>query len=220
MPPRACLSLSPVATSPLRLICQRLVSDALATDAVSDARSLRDFQAIVGSLLYCATHTRPDIAYAVGLLCRAMSRPTPQLHAAALRILYYLHMHRTVGLRYEPSAACLRGFTDSDWAVKHSTSGFVFEYCSAAISWSSRKQPTIALSSCEAEIMAASEGAKEAIYLRNFLSELGEAVSQPTPMAVDNKGAQDLSYNPEHHARTEHIERRHYFPTALNSAYT
>ena len=87
----------------------------------------------------------------------------------------------------------------------------VFDYCSAAISWSSKKQPTIALSSCEAEIMAASEGAKEAIYLRNFLSELGENTDAPTAMATDNRAAQDLSYNPEHHARTKHIERRHYF---------
>ena len=58
--------------------------------------------------------------------------------------------------------------------------------------------------------MAASEGAKEAIYLQNFLTELGDMSSNasPTPMSVDNRAAQDLSYNPEHRARTEHIARR------------
>ena len=123
--------------------------------------------------------------------------------------LISLRFSKTRGLHYEASPSALKGFTDSDWAVRHSTSGMVCDYCSAAISWSSKKQPTIALSSCEAEIMAASEGAKEAIYLRNFLSELGENTDAPTALATDNRAAQDLSYNPEHHARTKHIERRH-----------
>ena len=140
-----------------------------------------------------------------------MSCPTPALYSAALRVLYYLYLHRDIGLRYESSAVPLHGYSDSDWAVRHSTSGFVFNYCSAAISWGSKKQPTIAISSCEAELMAASEAAKEAIYLRGFLDELGVGSSAPTQLSVDNRAAQDLSYNPEHHARTKHIARRHYF---------
>ena len=111
----------------------------------------------------------------------------------------------------EASAAPLHGYSDSDWAVRHSTSGYVFNYCSACISWGSKKQPTIALSSCEAEIVAASEAAKEAIYLRNFLEELGVGSDDPINLSVDNRSAQDLCYNPEHHSRTKHIERRHYF---------
>ena len=63
----------------------------------------------------------------------------------------------------------------------------------------------------EAELMAASEAAKEAIYLRSFLSELGQHDDSPTRLAVDNQAAQDLAYNPEHHQRTKHIERRHFF---------
>ena len=59
--------------------------------------------------------------------------------------------------------------------------------------------------------MAGSEAAKEAIYLSSFLNELGVASSQPPPLHMDNKSAIDLAYNPEHHARTKHIERRHYF---------
>ena len=59
--------------------------------------------------------------------------------------------------------------------------------------------------------MAASEATKEAIYLRSFLEELGVGAASPTPLSVDNRAAQDLSYNPEHHARTKHIARRHYF---------
>eukprot|EP00965_Chrysotila_dentata_P184180 6081013-Pleurochrysis_carterae.AAC.1 len=88
------------------------------------------------------------------------------LHAAK-RVLYYLSRHRSVGLRYARADKLpLVGFSDSDWATRHSTSGHVFIYERAAITWSSKKQPTIALSSCEAEIVAASEAAKEATYLR------------------------------------------------------
>ena len=105
----------------------------------------------------------------------------------------------------------LEGFSDSDWAVKHSTSGHTFSLGSATISWASKKQPSVALSSCEAEIMASSEAAKEAIYLSAFLRELGFDMSEPPPLKMDNKSAIDLANNPEHHARTKHIDRRHYF---------
>ena len=93
------------------------------------------------------------------------------------------------------------------------TSVPLFTMAKAAISWGSKKQPSIALSSCEAEIMAASEAAKEAVYLDRFNTELGlKANSDPTiRLSLDNKAAIDSSYNPENHARTKHIDRRHYF---------
>ena len=166
----------------------------------------------MGSLNYCATHTRPDIALAVGLLCRALSRPTPALYEAALRVVYYLHRHRHLGLRYEASSSPqIVGYSDSDWATRHSTSGFIFQYCRAAVSWGTKKQATIALSSCEAEIVAASEAAKEAVYLKAFLSELGLGQKSPVSLAVDNQSAINVAYNPEHHSRVKHIERRHFF---------
>ena len=169
------------------------------------------YQSICGALLYASTNTRPDIAFATGFLCRAMSRPTPELFDDALRVLGYLYRSREIGLRYDPSTLPLSGMSDSDWAVKHSTSGFVFSFGSACISWASKKQPSVALSSCEAEIMAGSEAAKEAIYLSNFLSELGFGPTSPVELALDNRAAIDLSYNPEHHPKTKHIARRHFF---------
>ena len=141
-----------------------------------------------------------------------MSKPTPELFNDALRVLAYLYRHRHIGLCYEASSEPLSGMTDSDWAVRHSTSGYVFTLARAAISWSSKRQPTIALSSCEAEIMAASEAAKEAIYLDRLCSELGFKESdEPIHLSCDNKAAVDSAYNPENHARTTHIDRRHYF---------
>eukprot|EP00965_Chrysotila_dentata_P230366 6197734-Pleurochrysis_carterae.AAC.1 len=96
-----------------------------------------------------------------------MSCPTDDTLHAAKRVLHYLSRHRSVGLRYARTDKLpLVGFSDSDWATQYSTSGHVFIYGQAAITWSSKKQPTVALSSCEAEIVAASEAAKEATYLR------------------------------------------------------
>eukprot|EP00965_Chrysotila_dentata_P046691 1550563-Pleurochrysis_carterae.AAC.1 len=144
-----------------------------------------------------------------------MSCPTIQLMDAALRVLYYLGRHADVGLRYRhsPPAASDRlvGFSDSDWATRHSTTGYVFIYNGAAISWASKKQASVSLiSSCEAEIVAASEATKEAVYLSSLFSELlGAEQSTPTPLHVDNKAAIDLAYNPEHHSQTKHIDRRH-----------
>ena len=189
-----------------------LVHLALLDDATPDPQLLRRYQSICGALLYASTNTRPDIAFATGMLCRAMGRPTPDLYQAALRVLGYLYRNRHIALRYETTGdSSLEGYSDSDWAVKHSTSGFTFHLGSASISWSSKKQTTVALSSCEAEIMAGSEAAKEAIYLSTFLRELGMDLSQPPPLKLDNKSAIDLAYNPEHHSKTKHIERRHYF---------
>eukprot|EP00966_Prymnesium_polylepis_P010634 245070-Prymnesium_polylepis.1 len=76
--------------------------------------------------MYCATQTRPDVAYSVGMLARAMGKPTPEFYQQALRVLYYLEHHTHVGLRYQPESAPLSGMSDSDWAVTHSTSGMCF----------------------------------------------------------------------------------------------
>eukprot|EP00965_Chrysotila_dentata_P066588 2205404-Pleurochrysis_carterae.AAC.1 len=136
-----------------------------------------------------------------------MSCPTPELLEAARRVLMYLSHHRTVGLRFERSKASLVGFSDSDWATRHSTAGYVFMYNQAAISWSSKKQPSVALSSCKEEVIAASEATKEAIYLRSLFADLGLAATEPTALSMDNKSAIDLAYNPEHHQRSKHIDR-------------
>eukprot|EP00965_Chrysotila_dentata_P050063 1658599-Pleurochrysis_carterae.AAC.2 len=175
----------------------RLVDSAVASkdSSIPPPELLKTYQSLVGALLHCFTQTRPDVAYAVGLLCRAMSCLTPSLLDAAYRVLAYLRHHQHVGLRYELCSHNVRGHSDSDWAVRHSTTG-----------WAS-----VALSSCEAEIVAASEAAKKAVYLRALFSELGLPQSEPTPLSMDNKSAIDLAYTPEHHQRTKHIDRRHFF---------
>ena len=139
--------------------------------------------------------------------CAALWHDLPRLYSTP---------DRQIGLFYESDKSTLSGMSDADWAVKHSTSGFVFMMSKAAISWGSKKQQSVALSSCEAEIVAASEAAKEAIYLDRLYEELGfKENTDPIKLYLDNKAAIDSSYNPENHARTKHIDRRHYFVREL-----
>ena len=191
------------------------VSDCLADADERTPESIREFQSIVGALLYCATNTRPDIAYAVGMLCRCMSKPSPRLMREARLVLLYLERTKSYGLTYKADQEELFGMSDSDWAVKHSTTGWGFMYNMALISWNSSKQTSVALSSCEAEIMAASEAAKEAKFLLQYLTELKLIGPNPIELYVDNQAARDLAYNPEHHKRTKHIDRRHFFVREL-----
>ena len=80
------------------------VCDALLQEVTSvDPALLKRYQSLVGALLYCSTQTRPDVAFAVGYLCRAMGKPTEALYTDALHVLYYLHHHKEVGLRYSMS---------------------------------------------------------------------------------------------------------------------
>ena len=191
------------------------VADALVNTDAPDPAILRSYQSLVGALLYCATNTRPDICYAVGMLCRAMSRPTPELLVAAERVLGYLIRTKHIGLRFEASERPLHGYSDSDWATQHSTSGWVFMLNQAAVAWGSKKQKSVALSSCEAEIVAASEAAKEAVHLSELTRELGLGTDVAPDMFIDNKSAIDVAYNPQHHGRMKHVERRHFFVREL-----
>ena len=197
---------------------ERNVTDALSQDdAIVDSELRRKYQSLVGALLYCTTNTRPDIAFAVGMLCRAMSKPTHVLYSDAVLVLQYLQRTEEIGLRFAASESPVHGYSDSDWATKHSTSGWVFMLNHAAISWGSKKQKSVALSSCEAEIVAASEAAKEAVHLSALCSELGLGLPDNTPMNLfmDNKSAIDVAYNPQHHGRMKHVDRRHFYVREL-----
>ncbi|XP_074299655.1 secreted RxLR effector protein 161-like [Silene latifolia] len=129
----------------------------------------RMYRSLVGGLNYL-THTRPDIAFPVSVVSRYMHNPTRQHFGAAKRILRYVAGTVNFGIWYTkvPNFK-LVGFTDSDWAGciddRKSTSGNIFSLGSGAITWSSKKQETIALSSSEAEYIAATTAARQALWL-------------------------------------------------------
>ena len=173
---------------------------------------VRPYQMRVGALMYACTGTRPDLAYAVHQHCRVLSRPTPELMAELDYVFSYLFENQETGIRFTPDDGVLRGTADASWEVRASTSGWVVYWHGAPLCWGSRKQKSVALSSCESEIVALSEAAKEVIYLRKFVRGLVPSLpSGPTELSTDNKGARDLSYNPEHHDKSKHIARRHFF---------
>ena len=176
-----------------------------------DSEKLR-YQSAVGSLMYLMLGTRPDIAFAVSQVSRFLSNPTEKHWAAVQRIFRYLKTRPNLGLIYRNEE--LLGYTDANWARdndRKSTGGYLYKLGGAAISWSSKRQNTIALSSCEAEYMAATEAAKEALWIRRLLNEFGYEGPKQVTIQADNKSAIALAENPMHHGRTKHIEIRHHF---------
>ena len=193
-----------------------IVGDASHAKTLSPGRCLHPelleaYQKRLGCLMYLTNSVRPDLAYVIGMHCRNMSNPTPELLRELDYVFCYLARHDEVGLTFSATPTEMHGFTDASLDVGKSTSGYLVMWQGAAVSWGSSKQKSTALSSCEAEIYALSEGAKDVVYFRKLLSGLGENMESPTSCATDNKGAADLAHNPEHHRRSKHIERRHFY---------
>ena len=173
---------------------------------------VKPYQQRVGSLMYCCTACRVDVAYPVHLLCRCMTRPTPALMREVDHVFVYLSRHRNVGLTFDSKTSTLHGFSDASWETHRSTSGWLSIWQSAPLAWGSNRQPCTALSSCEAEIIALSEAAKDMVYFRKFLRGIDPSyVLGTSDLSTDNQAARDLSYNPEMHNRTKHVDRRHFY---------
>ena len=186
--------------------CVKLVAE----DGISQPADPRLYQQIVGSLQYAAGGTRPDIAFAVSSVAKFCNKPTELHLTAAKRVLRYLKQTKDLSLTYvKNTPEAIIGYSDADWAGdvkdRRSTSGNVFLLGGAAITWSRRKQSSVALSAVEAEYMALSVATQEAIWLRQLQEELGMEESGPTLIYEDNQGAISMAKNPVFHKRTKHI---------------
>lgn len=173
------------------------------------------YKSIVGNLMYL-TATRPDIMFAVSLISRFMERPEEAHWQAAKRILRYVKGTKRLGILYITSACSdLVGYTDSDWAGsvddRKNTSGYVFHMGSGAISWASKKQPIVALSTAEAEYVAATVATCQAIRMRRMLRSLGQEQAKTTVIFCDNSSAIALSKNSVFHKRMKHIDTRFHY---------
>ena len=179
------------------------------------------YQSIVGSLLYADIATRPDIAQAVGVVSKFNSRPTQAHLTAAKRILRYLKGTANLAIKYEKSdSGELIGYSDADWAGdpedRHSTTGNLFLMTGGPVSWISKKQAIVALSTSEAEYVAVSTATQEAVWLRRLLADLQAPLEGPTVIMEDNQSTIAIAKNPIMHARTKHIDiRYHYIREAL-----
>ena len=176
------------------------------------------YASAVGSLMYAMVCTRPDIAYAVGAVSRYMSNPGKEHWEAVKWLLRYLKGTASASLCYGNGKVILEGFVDADLSGEEdsskSTSGFVYTIDGTAVSWMSKLQKCVSLSSTEAEYVAISEAGKEMIWMTDFLEELGKK-QRDKILFSDSQGAIQLVKNPVFHFRTKHIRRRYHFTRSL-----
>ena len=173
------------------------------------------YGALIGSLLYLAVCTRPDIAHAVGVLARYMSAPLKEHWEAGKGVLRYLRGTANYGLKFS-KASTLRGYCDADYAgdidTRRSTAGFIFILNDGAIAWGSKLQPTVAASTTEAEYMAAGVAVKEGLWIRKLLADLDIGMpGEPINIYCDNQGAIKLLKHPIASMRSKHIDVIHHF---------
>ena len=174
------------------------------------------YASAVGSLMYAMLCTRPDICYAVGVVSRYQSNPGQEHWIAVKHVLKYLRRTRDYMLVYSGGDLNLLGYTDSDFQSdkdsRKSTSGSVFTLGGGAVVWRSIKQSSIADSTMEAEYIAACEAAKEAVWLKKFLTDLEvvPGMDKPITLFCDNSGAVTNSKEPCSHKRGKHIERKYH----------
>jgi hypothetical protein len=178
------------------------------------------YRQAIGMLMYLATGTRPDLAFAVGQLSRFVAKPSAKHVGAVKRVLRYLAGTMDFGITYNrakemPEKIILDGYCDSDWAndpsSRKSTTGLVFALAGGAVSWMSRRQTIVALSTAEAEYVAACEAAMEAKAESNILQEILRSQAVELRIGIDNQAAHVLATNPTNSRRTRHIELRWHY---------
>ena len=176
------------------------------------------YQSAVGKLLYLSTRTRPDIAFAVSTVAKFTAKPTEQHWTAVKRILRYIAGTINFGLQFTRGGSIdCTGFSDADWAGdindRKSTSGYLFKVGGGPVSWKSRKQTCVALSTAEAEYMSLTLAAQEAMWLNRLLAELQsqKEPSKPAILYEDNQSAICMTKNPQFHGRCKHIDIKYHF---------
>ena len=173
----------------------------------------------VGSLMYLAIATRPDIAYTVGVLARFNSNPGPAHWNAVKHLFKYLKGTLDYKLTYGPgsssSSELFTTYSDADHggykSTGRSTGAWVVKIGTGTVSWSSKLQSIVTLSTTEAEYIAAVSAGQEILWLRNLFSEMGYMVEGGSTLYIDNRSAISVAKNPEHHGRLKHLDLRFYW---------
>lgn len=173
------------------------------------------YQQAVGSLMYLIQGTRPDLAYSVNNVCRYNTCYAKEHWIAVKRIMRYLRGTIDMKLAFKRNANHdIMAYTDADWGAdvndRKSVTGFVFIRSGAAISWCSKKQPTVALSTAEAEYMALSACTQEAMWLKQLNDEIFDT-NKSINIFSDNQSAICIAENNGYSSRSKHIDLRHHF---------
>lgn len=186
--------------------------ETLAQDAVLDV----PYAEAIGALQYLATGTRPDLSYTLSVLSKYTKAPRPAHWQAVKRVFRYIRGTVDQGLLYKavsnPRIIC---YSDADHGGDHenrrSTTGLVSFINTGPISYKAQQQATVALSTTEAEYVAATPAVKEIVWLKRFIEELGFKVNTRGLLLCDSQSAIRLVKNPEFHQRTKHIDIRFHF---------
>ena len=174
------------------------------------------YASAIGSIMYAILCTRPDVAHALSVTSRYQSNPGEEHWKAVKMILKYLRRTKDIFLIYGGGELKLEGYTDSSFQSdvddSKSMSGYIFNLNGGAVSWKSSKQETTADSTTEAEYIAASDAAKEAVWIRNFIQQWGvvPSITDPVTVYCDNNGAIAQAKEPRSHQRSKHILRRYH----------
>jgi hypothetical protein len=187
----------------------------LLVDTSSKLIDATQYKQIVGSSMYL-TNTRPNICFTVNTLSQFLVEPRHVHLVAAIHVMRYLKGTLDCGLNYDGDHDfTLSGYTDSDWAGsvsdRKNTSGCCFSLGSTMISWQSRKQSSIALSTSEAEYIIACSTSCEAIWLQNLLTSLFDLEMEATTILCDNQICIKMIENPIFHDRSKHIEIHYHY---------
>ena len=174
------------------------------------------YQELIGSLMYIANATRPDIAFCVGHLASVMDCYTSDHWKAAVHVLCYLKGTQSLSLKLGgTNTLSLVGYSDSDYAnctvSSKSIGGYCFGLGNGIVSWCSRKQKTVADSSCYAEYIALSDAAREAIFLRMLLEGIGFLNREPSRIFCDNDAAVSLAQDQVWHSKCKHIRVKYHY---------
>ncbi|CAI7777587.1 unnamed protein product, partial [Closterium sp. NIES-53] len=196
----------------------------------------RRVHSLVGSLMYAAVNTRPDVAFATGQLARVVQCPNEEQVAAGMRLAKYLGQTATVGLQYsagaqrrqkgadgvEPGRLFLTAFSDASYASEPedmtSVGGFICCVGGGPTAWESKKQVDQALSSVESEYMALFRAVRKIVWQRCLLAELGEEQQEPTPLYCDSQGAIALAKNAVLHGLTKHMRVKWHWTKSMVAA--
>ncbi|POM72955.1 Integrase catalytic core protein [Phytophthora palmivora] len=175
----------------------------------------KPYRSLVGSLMYLACGTRPDIAVAVAKLSRYLENPGQRHWDAGIKVVHYLLKTKDVAITYDGCmGAELTAYSDDltgNRDDRRSVSGVMLMVCGAPVVWRSTFQKTVILSSTEAEYMALNDCIKEVVWMRRLLEDIGAEKHGPMVIYDENQGAMALAKNVGYQARTKHIDIRYHF---------
>jgi len=174
----------------------------------------RDYQCLVGSMMWGMLGTRPDLAFSICLVSQYNARPNTIHEMVAKRSLRYLSRTQSLGLVFDGKQGInMVGYVDAGFANlegRRSVSGWIFLMAGGAVAWGARKQSTVAISNTEAEYIAILSALQELLWINTFMKELGRDHFIYNTILEDNHGALDLANSGQYRARTKHIDIKYH----------